>query len=232
MARNKRQALNPESSGQRRGWTQAFTLLELLVVIAIIGILASLLLPTLSRAKQKAITTECASNLRQIGYGMTMFADDSEGLYPISGGAIAWDEVDPTTHSKSWMQQIFNYVVNTNLYRCPGDRQHPFSYFNGDRAAFVVANHFAAVNSKSILHPVAFVLTGDTRGDKFKEDDADKDDYTQCCVGGAADPTETEEWRAHSGGQNLLFPDGHLKWYRNYATNEMTFRYDSMQNWE
>src|SRR5215469_7553067 len=69
---------------------QAFTLIELLVVIAIIAILAALLLPALSSAKQRAWSAKCQSNLRQIGLGMRMFADDNSGNYPESGGDIYW----------------------------------------------------------------------------------------------------------------------------------------------
>jgi len=40
------------------------------------------------------------------------------------------------------------------------------------------------------------------------------------------------EWKAHHGGQDILFADAHVKWYKGYVTNEMTFRYDSMHGWQ
>jgi prepilin-type N-terminal cleavage/methylation domain-containing protein len=224
-----KKAAFPVLAGRDR---QAFTLIELLVVIAIIAILAALLLPALARAKQWSIRTKCASNLRQIGLGMTMYADDCKGFYPESGGAILWDQTDPGTHEQSWMEQIVPYTKSTNIFRCPLDMQSPFSYFNGARAAYIVLSNFGSIDTRQIRFPSAQVLSGDTLWTTGNPSDADKDDYSQNCVGGATNGTPDEGWQVHTGGQNLLFTDAHVKWYKAYNPLEMTFRYDSMHGWQ
>jgi len=226
----------------------AFTLIELLVVIAIMAILAAMLLPALASAKQRAWTTSCTSNLHQIGLGLRMFADDNSELYPESGGDIYWGAIDAGTKKASWMEQVISYMGNTNTYNCPANVQlplnmrGPFNYFNGACAAFLVAGQDASVKSAAILFPAAFVLCGDTcgipnvtagegSGNIFDPLDADKDDYTQNCVGGPDNGTPCELWQVHSLGQNILFDDGHVKWYKAYNAAEMTFSYNSMTNW-
>ena len=224
---------------------RAFTLIELLVVIAIIAILAALLLPALTTAKKKAWKVSCTSNLHQVYLAMKMFADDNGELYPESGHTIYWGAIDSITQKPSWMEQIVAYAGTTNIYNCPGNvqlplnMQGPFNYFNGARAAFIVAQADASVKSTAIQFPSAFVLSGDTcgipnvsGGGTFDPFDADKDDYTQNCVGGQVNGTPYELWQVHSLGQNILFADGHAQWYKGYNTNEMTFRYGEISGWE
>ena len=75
--------------------TKSFTLIELLVVVAIIGILSSLLLPSLGKAREKARIAVCTSNQKQITISTALFMDDNEGYFPANtpGTGISWDDL-------------------------------------------------------------------------------------------------------------------------------------------
>ena len=101
-----------------------FTLIELLVVIAIIAILASLLLPALASAKERAHTSSCSGNAKQLIAACHLYADDYDGALPDSwlrGGAAPLNDA-----AQAWYYKVLPYVGNSvQVYVCPAARGVP-----------------------------------------------------------------------------------------------------------
>ncbi len=216
-----------------RAHVRAFTLIELLVVIAIIAILAAILFPVFAQAREKARSISCLSNERQIGLAFTMYANDYEGMLPLTTYPLP---------SNSWTDQCQPYIKNRQIYRCPSDKSTNWvvpsptpaspldpnppvvrrsSYFmNAWMGGGSGYGNMDSVNAPASVVYVAESIEGVTR-DHFHPfnwivETPPNPMYSGFMHGATYDDAKNEtkelSLRRHTEGMNAVFLDGHAKW--------------------
>jgi prepilin-type N-terminal cleavage/methylation domain-containing protein/prepilin-type processing-associated H-X9-DG protein len=211
----------------KRGKRSGFTLIELLVVIAIIAILAAILFPVFAQAREKARSTTCLSNFKQLGTAVTMYMQDYEGAYPLAWYGKPQYGFDCVLQPYVKNLQVFDCPSNTTTPRWWDGYQRYFNIpkpgipgdyaMNGDLAARedTKAGDRTGLTEASVLNPASTIMMTeiwDTRGG------AKQGPQHEIYTNQKNDVCERIPFKIHQGGSNYNFADGHAKWERVEAT--------------
>ncbi|HTI68593.1 MAG TPA: type II secretion system protein [Candidatus Limnocylindria bacterium] len=212
----------------RRHQPEAFTLIELLVVIAIIALLASMLLPAISKAVMTAKKTKCASNLHNLGLAMLMYADGYDGLVPRADDPIWWQVLTPTLGGRTQSdfariqvfacpshpnrKQLLGYVVNGWKFSNPNDKTGS-AVTGATRLSKVqrpVDTIYFADNENGAWRPVVTSLTGNVS--LVLNDVWNPGHLPYAANGKTVNPERRVALARHGRGANLMYFDGHTGW--------------------
>jgi prepilin-type N-terminal cleavage/methylation domain-containing protein/prepilin-type processing-associated H-X9-DG protein len=189
----------------RRG-APGFTLIELLVVIAIIAILAAMLFPVFSRARAKARQASCLSQMRQLGVAALMYAQDYDErmvMWSLVGGAPVGGAPPEGTPPYTWDTQLLPYYRDIEIVRCP-DNPH-----GSENRSYALPRDISGQMIGAPPAPPRTVLLFEKGGNlPGVWADAAGENVHQ------SDSFYLGPPYFHFDGKNMVFVDGHAKWYR------------------